>query len=81
VAQGDSSDAINSVQGLPTELHLVYVLCMYASVLLQGYRYELWCAARAAGTRYCMVHVATATGTCREWNSKRPEGERYSDVV
>lgn len=48
---------------------------------LQGYRYELWCVARAAGTRYCMVHVATDTDTCRQWNAARPEAERYSDAV
>lgn len=47
----------------------------------QGYRYELWCVARAAGTRYCMVHVATPTDTCREWNTARPEAERYTDAV
>lgn len=47
----------------------------------QGYRYELWCVARAAGTRYCMVHVATPTDTCCSWNTQRPEGERYSDAV
>lgn len=28
----------------------------------QGYRYELWCVARAAGTTYCMVgHLRTCT--------------------
>ncbi|GFR52741.1 hypothetical protein Agub_g15352 [Astrephomene gubernaculifera] len=44
---------------------------------IKGYRYELWCVARAAGTRYCMVHVDTDLATCRAWNEARPEGERY----
>jgi protein KTI12 len=48
---------------------------------VQGYRYELWCVARAAGTRYVMVHVATPTHTCSEWNAARPDGQRYSDAV
>jgi protein KTI12 len=48
---------------------------------MQGYRYELWCVARAAGTRYVMVHVATPTQTCSEWNAARPDGQRYSDAV
>ncbi|KAF6252971.1 chromatin associated protein KTI12 [Scenedesmus sp. NREL 46B-D3] len=48
---------------------------------IKGYRYELWCVARAAGTRYVMVHVATPTQTCSEWNTARPDGQRYSDAV
>uniref|UniRef100_A0A383WLJ4 Protein KTI12 homolog n=1 Tax=Tetradesmus obliquus TaxID=3088 RepID=A0A383WLJ4_TETOB len=48
---------------------------------IKGYRYELWCVARAAGTRYVMVHVATPAATCSEWNAARPDGQRYSEAV
>jgi hypothetical protein len=47
----------------------------------QGYRYELWCAARAAGTRFCMVHVAAPLDACRAWNEARPAQQRYADAV
>lgn len=48
---------------------------------MQGYRYELWCIARAAGTRYCVVHVDTPAETCRAWNDSRPESDRYPATV
>ncbi|KAG2438045.1 hypothetical protein HXX76_005658 [Chlamydomonas incerta] len=48
---------------------------------IKGYRYELWCVARAAGTRYCMVHVDTEVAQCRQWNEGRPEGERYKQDI
>ncbi|PNH08860.1 Protein KTI12, partial [Tetrabaena socialis] len=48
---------------------------------IKGYRYELWCVARAAGTRYCLVHVDTDTQVCAAWNSSRPEGERYRQEI
>eukprot|EP00775_Hariotina_reticulata_P012545 gene12545-12678_t len=48
---------------------------------IKGYRYELWCVARAAGTRFVMVHIATPTNTCSCWNQQRPEQQRYSEAV
>ncbi|KAG2489062.1 hypothetical protein HYH03_012498 [Edaphochlamys debaryana] len=48
---------------------------------IKGYRYELWCIARAAATRYCMVHVDTEVDTCRTWNAARAEGERYRPEI
>jgi protein KTI12 len=41
---------------------------------IKGYRYELYCIAKAAATRYCMVHVDTPAETCKEWNSNRGGG-------
>ncbi|XP_074560867.1 protein KTI12 homolog [Curcuma longa] len=40
---------------------------------IKGYRYELWCLARAAGIRYCVVFCDTADATCRQWNRMREE--------
>ncbi|KAF8062921.1 KTI12 [Scenedesmus sp. PABB004] len=48
---------------------------------IKGYRYELWCVARSAGTRYAVLHVATPADTCAAWNAARPEHERYDDDV
>ncbi|GFH12296.1 protein KTI12, partial [Haematococcus lacustris] len=47
---------------------------------IKGYRYELWCLARAASTKYCMVHVDTITEQCRAWNAGRG-GEGYADSM
>ncbi|XP_026388379.1 protein KTI12 homolog isoform X2 [Papaver somniferum] len=39
---------------------------------IKGYRYELWCLARAAGIRYCVVRTFEES-SCREWNKERIE--------
>ncbi|ONK56660.1 uncharacterized protein A4U43_C10F11330 [Asparagus officinalis] len=47
---------------------------------IKGYRYELWCLARAAGIRYCVVFCDTEENSCREWNNRRQqEGESSYD--
>jgi len=50
---------------------------------IKGYRYELWCIARASGTRYCMIHSSTPADVSREWNAaRRNDGlPSYSDEV
>ncbi|KAL6660657.1 hypothetical protein ACP70R_001692 [Stipagrostis hirtigluma subsp. patula] len=40
---------------------------------IKGYRYELWCLARASGIRYCVFFCDTEVDHCREWNSKRQD--------
>lgn len=50
--------------------------------LIKGYRYEIWCLARGAGTRCCLVYVDNPVETCKEWNVKRSTGETsYHDDV
>lgn len=47
---------------------------------IKGYRYELWCLARASGVRYCVLFCDTEVDHCREWNSSRQEkGESAYD--
>lgn len=41
--------------------------------LIKGYRYEVWCLAKGASTRCCVVHVDTPVDVCREWNAARGE--------
>lgn len=50
---------------------------------IKGYRYELWCLARAAGTRYCVLYCDVGEDQCRKWNEERRErGEAvYNDVI
>ncbi|KAL2435170.1 hypothetical protein ABEF95_014191 [Exophiala dermatitidis] len=38
---------------------------------IKGYRYQLWCEAKAAGTRCCVVHVAAREDECKVWNGDR----------
>lgn len=40
---------------------------------IKGYRYELWCLARAAGVRYCVLHCAVEETDCRKWNEDRKD--------
>lgn len=47
---------------------------------IKGYRYELWCLARAAGIRYCVLFCDLEENNCRKWNEERREkGEASYD--
>ncbi|EIE18514.1 chromatin associated protein KTI12 [Coccomyxa subellipsoidea C-169] len=49
---------------------------------IKGYRYELWCIARAAGTRCCVVHCAVPKEQAWAWNEERAQGkDAYSAEV
>ncbi|KAK1362012.1 hypothetical protein POM88_046486 [Heracleum sosnowskyi] len=50
---------------------------------IKGYRYELWCLARVAGTRYCVVYCDFEEDYCRKWNEERREtqGPDYNDKI
>ena len=36
---------------------------------IKGFRYQLYCIARAMGTSYCLVHVLAPVDLVREWNT------------
>lgn len=44
-------------------------------------RYELWCIARAAALRYCVLQCSAPEDTARAWNAARPAEEAYSEAV
>ena len=44
-------------------------------------RYELWCVARAAATRYCVVHCHTPADVAQRWNAARAPDAAYSSKV
>ncbi|CAK9186172.1 unnamed protein product [Ilex paraguariensis] len=50
---------------------------------IKGYRYELWCLARAAGIRYCVLYCEVEETECRKWNEERREKEEpaYDDKI
>ena len=54
------------------------VVLLDANNGIKGYRYELWCLARQAGTRFCVVHCETPVDACRKRNSARRD--RGGDV-
>ena len=41
---------------------------------IKGFRYELFCVAKASRTPHCVIHTATDQSTCLAWNAAR-EGE------
>ncbi|KAI3729240.1 hypothetical protein L6452_17893 [Arctium lappa] len=50
---------------------------------IKGYRYELWCLARAAGTRHCVLFCDVEETHCRDWNKERREKDEpaYDDRI
>ncbi|KAK6931322.1 Protein KTI12/L-seryl-tRNA(Sec) kinase [Dillenia turbinata] len=50
---------------------------------IKGYRYELWCLARAAGIRYCVLFCDVEENNCRKWNEERKgKGQAsYNDKI
>ncbi|XP_051146317.1 protein KTI12 homolog [Andrographis paniculata] len=50
---------------------------------IKGYRYELWCLARSAGTRYCVLHCDVEDSISRKWNKERGERSEpsYEDKI
>ncbi|KAK9845599.1 hypothetical protein WJX84_006362 [Apatococcus fuscideae] len=47
---------------------------------IKGYRYEIWCVARACGCRYCLVHADIPGPVASAWNTSRAS-ESYSSAV
>lgn len=50
---------------------------------IKGYRYELWCFARAAGIRYCVLFCDAEETQCKKWNEQRREKceATYDDTI
>ncbi|KEF55304.1 uncharacterized protein A1O9_08958 [Exophiala aquamarina CBS 119918] len=50
---------------------------------IKGYRYQLWCEAKAAATRCCVVYVAAQEDECKKWNRERlrARGKHSADEV
>lgn len=48
---------------------------------IKGYRYQIWCEAKAAGTRCCVVHVAAREDECKAWNNERLKAAGREDEI
>ncbi|PFX17876.1 protein KTI12 homolog [Stylophora pistillata] len=46
---------------------------------IKGYRYELYCVAKAHKTTHCIVHCDTSKEICSGWNKTREK--RYNDEI
>ncbi|KAL0483243.1 hypothetical protein AKO1_011515 [Acrasis kona] len=46
---------------------------------IKGYRYELYCVARATRTPHCVVYCETPLDQIKEWNSTRPSEQQYEE--
>ncbi|KAK9768426.1 kti12, chromatin associated [Basidiobolus ranarum] len=41
---------------------------------IKGFRYQLYCVARAMGTTHCVVHCGVPIEEAKKWNSERSDG-------
>ncbi|RKP39280.1 chromatin associated protein KTI12, partial [Dimargaris cristalligena] len=41
---------------------------------IKGFRYQMYCVARASRTPHCVIHVAAPAAIASEWNAARPDG-------
>ncbi|KAM9981262.1 hypothetical protein ACTFIY_003565 [Dictyostelium cf. discoideum] len=48
---------------------------------IKGYRYELYCIARAAGTRLLVLYCNTPRDLAKKWNQERDQSVAYSDKL
>jgi len=48
---------------------------------IKGFRYELYCASKAAETTQCTVHCDLSVQDCEDWNRSRQEEGRWDDEV
>ncbi|ANB13872.1 Kti12p [Sugiyamaella lignohabitans] len=46
---------------------------------IKGFRYQLFCEAKALSTNACLVHVGAPKDMCVAWNKSRPEGEAWPE--
>ncbi|RHZ60413.1 hypothetical protein Glove_353g10 [Diversispora epigaea] len=47
---------------------------------IKGFRYQLYCIARAIGTPHCVIYCGTPVKIAKEWNSNRGEESYESNV-
>lgn len=67
-ARGEQMSAVKRLLS-KTSLVILDNLCY-----IKGFRYQLYCEAKALETNSCVVHVGTSAPTCKEWNSARENG-------
>lgn len=44
---------------------------------IKGFRYQLFCEAKALQTNCCVVHVGAPLEMCRKWNGSKPANEQW----
>ncbi|ODQ63942.1 chromatin associated protein KTI12 [Nadsonia fulvescens var. elongata DSM 6958] len=44
---------------------------------IKGFRYQLFCEAKALSTNSCVIHIGTPIEKCQEWNNLRSEEDKW----
>lgn len=44
---------------------------------IKGFRYQLFCEAKALQTNSCVIHVGAPIELCKQWNASRPEADKW----
>ncbi|KAH3662582.1 hypothetical protein OGAPHI_005834 [Ogataea philodendri] len=57
------------------------VVILDSLAYIKGFRYQLHCESKALSTPHCVIQVITPLQTCLEWNSGRPEAEKWDEQV
>ena len=57
-----------------------FVSCLDRVSLFPVCRYELWCIAKGAKSRYCCIHCDISTEECRSWNDSRTDVQYKAQV-
>jgi len=58
---------------------LFIIIFLLLLLLLLGFRYELYCVAKAHKTTHCVLHCDTPKETCQQWNMVKEN--RYHDEI
>jgi protein KTI12 len=80
----ENEKSVRSKLRSETDRHLGSATCVVLDTLnnIKGYRYELWCMARAASTKCCVLWVQTSSHICRLWHQARaPNQVRCREYV
>ena len=57
------------------------IVILDSSNYIKGYRYELFCILKLCQTTQCVIFANTTFEDCLDYNSKRPDEEKYTNEV
>lgn len=57
------------------------VVILDSANYIKGFRYELYCVTKSAQTPHCVIHTDINPELAAEFNSKRPDEERYNTDI
>ncbi|KAK7207765.1 chromatin associated protein KTI12 [Myxozyma melibiosi] len=72
-AKQEKQARANLMSAIKRHLSREDVLVVDSLNYIKGFRYQIFCEAKAEQSTYAVVHVGTPPELCREWNEKRRE--------